>query len=144
MLISQHCIYVVTTLCNDTTSQQRCVKVVCETTLPQLRSNVVVTLYVSWVWRQNTSWRHKVRHDVKTRPDVKKFFMTSKRRHEVKKFVIASKTRYDARKFAMTSKTRHDVKRFPMALKTRKDVKDTSWRHTGLFPDRYDPCYSMP
>ena len=40
ILISKHCIYVVTTLCNDTTSQQRCVNVVYYTTLPQLRCNV--------------------------------------------------------------------------------------------------------
>ena len=37
------------TLCNDTTSQQRCVNVAYDTTLPQLRCNVVVTLCVSWV-----------------------------------------------------------------------------------------------
>ena len=50
ILISQHCIYVVTTyiVCNDTTSQQHCVNVVYDTTLPQRRCTVVVTLCASW------------------------------------------------------------------------------------------------
>ena len=45
-------IYVVATLCIDTTPQQRCVNVVYDTTLPQLRCNVVVALCVSWVVTQ--------------------------------------------------------------------------------------------
>ena len=59
-----HNIYVVTTLCNDTTSQQRCVNLVYDTTLPQLRCNVVVTLCVSWEMSDSEQCSNRLQLDI--------------------------------------------------------------------------------
>ena len=54
-----------------------------------MTSKKLVMTSKSSTWRQNTSWRQKVRHCVqKTRHDVKKYVTASKIRHDVKKFVM--------------------------------------------------------